>query len=183
MRPGHCFLIFLPLLSSHTVSGNVLPPSASSSSSPVLVVHGGAGSLAPQYYQGKLDGMKAAVRAGYGVLTQTGNLLDAVEAAIKVMEDNPNLNAGRGSELNIFGEVEMDASIMEGSSLRVGAVASVGGLRHPVRAARGVMENTSHVLVVGEGAERLADKLGVEEVEEDWLITDYARCLKSSTLA
>ena len=180
MRPGHCFLIFLPLLSSHTVSGNVLPPASSSSSStssPVLVVHGGAGSLAPQYYQGKLDGMKAAVRAGYGVLTQTGNLLDAVEAAIKVMEDDPNFNAGRGSKLNIFGEVEMDASMMEGSSLRAGAVASIGGLRHPITAARGVMENTSHVLVVSRGAERLAARWGLEQAGEDWLVTQHSRDL------
>merc|ERR1719367_2108481 len=71
----------------------------------------------------------------------------------------------------------MDASIMDGSNMEAGAVASIGGIRHPVQLARGVMENTSHVLVVGEGAERLADKLGVEEVDEEWLITDYARQL------
>jgi len=104
-------------------------------------------------------------------------VVDAVQAAVMVMEDSEAFNAGRGSKLTVFGHVEMDASIMEGSSMQAGAVASVGGIRHPVQLARGVMENTSHVLVVGEGAQRLADKLGVEEVEEDWLITDYARQL------
>ena len=185
-RPALCFLVLLPLLSSQPVSGNVIvsPDSlTSSSSSPVLVVHGGAGSLAPQYYQGKLDGMKAAVRAGHRVLTQSGNVLDAVEAAIKVMEDDPNFNAGRGSKLNIFGEVEMDASIMDGSSLKVGAVASVGGLRHPVTAARAVMENTSHVLLVSSGAERMAGRWGLEQAGEDWLVTQHSRDLLEEFLA
>ena len=139
--------------------------------------------MAPEYHQAKLDGMKAAVRVGHRVLTQTGSVLDAVEAAVKVMEDDPNFNAGRGSKLNIFGDVEMDASIMEGSSLKVGAVASIGGLRHPVTAARRVMENTSHVLVVATGAERLAAKFGLEEVEEDWLVTQHSRDLLEEFLA
>ena len=72
-------------------------------------------------------------------------------------------------------QVEMDASIMSGGGMEAGAVASVTGVRHPVALARGVMENTSHVLVVGEGARRLAGEWGVEEVEEEWLGTDYAR--------
>ena len=173
-----CFLLFLSLLSSQRASGSVVvSPGPGSTSSPVLVVHGGAGSLDPQYHQGKLEGMKAAVRAGHHVLTQSGNVLDAVEAAVKVMEDDPNFNAGRGSKLNIFGEVEMDASIMDGSSMKVGAVASIGGLRHPVTAARKVMENTSHVLVVAGGAERLAARWGLEEAGEDWLVTQHSRDL------
>ena len=98
--------------------------------------------------------MKDAVRTGYKVLNQTGNVLDAVVAAIHVMEDNEAFNAGRGSKLNIFGHVEMDASIMDGGTSNVGAVASVSGIRHPVTLARHVMENTSHVLVVSKGAER-----------------------------
>ena len=98
--------------------------------------------------------MKEAVRAGYRVLNETGNVLDAVEAAIRVMEDNEAFNAGRGSKLNIFGHVEMDASIMDGATSNVGAVASVTGIKHPVTLARHIMENTSHVLVVSKGAER-----------------------------
>ena len=128
------------------------------------------------------EGMKEAVRAGYKILNDTGSLLDALEAAVHVMEDNEAFNAGRGSKLNIFGHVEMDASIMSGQyrgimvsimisimvsimvsimasimvsimsgdDALVGAVASVSGVRHPVSLARHVMENTSHVLVVGE---------------------------------
>ena len=153
--------------------------------SPVIVVHGGAGSIPPDQFDAKVldtdvnitmllvtqyEGMKEAVRAGYKILNDSGSVLDALEAAVHVMEDNEAFNAGRGSKLNIFGHVEMDASIMSGQyrgimisimvsimasimsgdDALVGAVASVSGVRHPVSLARHVMENTSHVLVVGE---------------------------------
>jgi len=140
--------------------------------SPVILIHGGAGYIPLDHFQAKFDGMKEAVRAGYKVLEETDNVLDAVEAAIHVMEDKAAFNAGRGSKLNIFGHVEMDASIMDGNNLAVGSVASVGNIRHPVTLARHVMENTSHVLVVSGGAERLAEKWGVEQVLEDWLVTE-----------
>ena len=94
--------------------------------------------------------MKEAVRAGYKVLEETDNALDALEATVHVLEDNPAFNAGRGAKLNIFGHVEMDASVMDGATLSVGSVASVTRVRHPVSLARHVMENTSHVLVVAE---------------------------------
>ena len=145
--------------------------------SPVILVHGGAGATPEDLFEAKFNGMKEAVRAGHKVLMEAGNVLDAVEAAIRVMEDDPAFNAGRGSKLNIFGHVEMDASMMDGAGLEAGAVASVTGVRHPVSLARAVMENTSHVLVVGSGAERLASKYGVERVEEDWLVTQGARDL------
>ena len=153
------------------------PPPGLDDGAPLLLVHGGAGTIPPEWEEPKHRGMKAAVRAGYKVLEDTGSVLDAVEAAIKVMEDDEAFNAGRGSKLNIFGQVEMDASLMEGESMKAGAVASIGGFRHPISAARVVMDNSSHVLVVGEGAERLARKFGVEEVGEDWLITNYSRYL------
>ena len=119
--------------------------------------------------------MKDAVRAGHKVLEDTGNVLDAIEAAIHVMEDNPSFNAGRGSKLNIFGHIEMDASIMDGDSIDAGAVASIGGIRHPISVARHVLDNTSHVMVVSEGAERLASKWGIEQVPEEWLITEHSK--------
>ena len=119
--------------------------------------------------------MKDAVRAGYKVLDETGNVLDALEAAIHLMEDNPAFNAGRGSKLNIFGHVEMDASIMDGETNNAGAVANIGGVRHPISAARHVLEKTSHVMVVSEGAERLASKWGIEQVPEEWLITEHSK--------
>ena len=165
-----CCLLYFSLFSRPAVCGSV-----EVAASPLLVVHGGAGSLSPEYYEGKLRGVKEAVRAGYKVLRETQSPLEAVEAAIKVMEDNPDFNAGRGSKLNIFGEVEMDASIMEGRTCEAGAVASVGGLRHPISAARHVMENTSHVLLVSRGAERLAARWGLEETGEDWLVTEHSR--------
>jgi hypothetical protein len=140
---------------------------------PLVLVHGGAGSVPPEMVEPKFIGMKAAVRAGYSALA--GGVVDAVQAAFQAMEDAEAFNAGRGSKLTVFGHVEMDASIMEGAGMEAGAVAAVGGVRHPVALARGVMENTSHVLVGGEGAARLADKLGVERVPEEWLITDRAR--------
>ncbi len=145
--------------------------------SPVILVHGGAGATPEDLFEAKFSGMKEAVRAGHRVLMESANVLDAVEAAIHVMEDDPAFNAGRGSKLNIFGHVEMDASIMDGAGLEAGAVASITGVRHPVSLARAVMENTSHVLVVGSGADRLASKFGVERVEEDWLVTQGARDL------
>jgi len=142
---------------------------------PLVLVHGGAGKTPDFLVEPKFVGMKAAVRLGYEFLDTS--VVDAVQAAVMVMEDSTAFNAGRGSKLTVFRHVEMDASIMDGSTMHAGSVASVGGIRHPVQLARGVMENTSHVLVVGEGAQRLANKLGVEEVEEEWLITDYARQL------
>ena len=142
---------------------------------PLILIHGGWGAIHADKNEPMLLGMKAAVRAGYKILKESGSVVDAVETAVKVLEDDPAFNAGRGSKLNIFGHVEMDASIMEGANMNTGAVASFRGFRNPVAAARVVMENSSHVLVVGEGAERLARKFEVEEVEEDWLITNKSR--------
>lgn len=168
-----CFLV----ISSSVIFSCKTKQNGHQDVAPLILVHGGAGSIPEEWVEPKNLGMKAAVRAGYKVLEESGSVLDAVEAAIKVMEDDEAFNSGRGSKLNIFGHVEMDASIMEGASMKAGAVASIGGIRHPVAAARVVMENSSHVLVVGEGAERLARKFGVEEVEEDWLVTNYSRYL------
>ena len=141
----------------------------------MVLVHGGAGSIPTTMNQAKFDGMKEAVRAGYSMLETSGSVVEAVQAAVEVMEDAEAFNAGRGSKLTVFGHVEMDASIMEGARMEAGAVAAVTGVRHPVALARAVMDNTSHVLVVGEGATRLAARFGVEQVPEDWLVTDYAR--------
>ena len=119
--------------------------------------------------------MKKAVRAGHAVLKKTGNVVDAVEAVIKVMEDDPVFNAGRGAVLNILGQVEMDASIMDGKDSNAGAVASISGVKHPISLARHVMENTSHVLMVAEGAEKLAKIAGFKRIPEKWFITERAK--------
>ena len=118
--------------------------------------------------------MKSAVREGYAVLKKTGNVVDAVEAAIKVMEYDPAFNAGRGAVLNILGHVEMDASIMDGKDCNAGAVASISGIKNPISLARYVMENTSHVLMVAEGAKKLAKMSGFKSIPEKWFITEKA---------
>ena len=122
-----------------------------------IIVHGGAGYEAPPP-QFK-DGIKKALEIGYKVLQEGGSSTDAVEKAINVMEDDPQFDAGYGSFLNLFGEVEMDASIMK-SDYSCGAVASVKNIRYPISLARKVMEETEHVFIVGEGANLIAEALG-----------------------
>ena len=104
--------------------------------------------------------LERALDAGYEVL-KLGSALDAVTAAVVVLEDDPFFNAGRGSSFNSDGEIEMDASIMDGAGLRAGAVAAVRRIRNPILAARAVMEKTRHVLLAGDGAERFARKQGL----------------------
>ncbi len=122
-----------------------------------IIVHGGAGYEAPPP-QFK-DGIRKALEAGYKVLQEGGSSTDAVEKAINVMEDDPQFDAGYGSFLNLFGEVEMDASIMK-SDYSCGAVASLKNIQYPISVARKVMEETEHVFIVGEGANLIAEALG-----------------------
>jgi len=107
-------------------------------------------------------GLALALDAGYEILKTGKSAIEAVTAAVMVLEDDPLFNAGRGASLNSDGEAEMDASIMEGAKLRAGAVAVVRRIRNPVLAARAVMEKTRHVLLAGEGAERFARRHGLK---------------------
>ena len=107
------------------------------------------------------DGCKRAVRAGYNVLESQGTCIDAVESAVKVMEDDYLFNAGHGSVLNRDGDIEMDAMIMEGKESKLGAVGGVWGISNPVSLARLVMEKTEHTMLVGKGAKQLADEQGL----------------------
>lgn len=118
-----------------------------------------------------LRGCREAVRAGYSVLKGGGSSLDAVEEAVRLMEDDPTFDAGRGSFLNQDGQVEMDAIIMDGSTLNLGAVAAVQCVRHPVTLARAVMERTDHCMLVGRGAVRFARSIGMELVPVEELLT------------
>jgi L-asparaginase / beta-aspartyl-peptidase len=129
----------------------------------VIAIHGGAGVMRrDKPGPANRAGLERALEAGYQVLQDGRSSIDAVIAAVMVLEDDPLFNAGRGGSLNSDGDVEMDASIMEGAKLRAGAVAAVRRIRNPVLAARAVMENTRHVLLAGNGAERFARKQGLK---------------------
>ena len=139
-----------------------------------IIVHGGAHPVADDKVEASNNACLAAVSAGTAILDGGGSALDAVEAAIRVLEDDPVFNAGYGSALNAEGEVENDAALMEGEKLAAGAVASIRGVRNPVSAARKVME-TEHVLLSGEGARRFAEQSRVELCEPYELIHDDQR--------
>ncbi|NJF24748.1 isoaspartyl peptidase/L-asparaginase family protein [Thermococcus sp. Bubb.Bath] len=128
-----------------------------------IIVHGGAGTIRNEERIPKvLDGVREAVLAGWRELKR-GSALDAVEEAVKALEDNPIFNAGTGSVLTLDGKVEMDAAVMRGKTLEAGAVAGIWGVRNPISVARKVMEKTDHVLLEGEGAVKFARLLGFEE--------------------
>jgi len=123
---------------------------------PVIVVHGGAGKWQPERSQPGLDGVKRATNKGFSILKNDGAAVDAVMEAVAVMEDDGAFNAGYGSSLNIEKTAEMEASIMNGETLQAGAAGLLHDIRNPVRLARIVMDETDHVFVVGDGAEKLA---------------------------
>jgi beta-aspartyl-peptidase (threonine type) len=123
---------------------------------PAIVVHGGAGNWQPERRKAGIEGVKRAAEMGYGVLKNGGSSVDSVMGAVMVMEDDWPFNAGYGSSLNMEKKIEMEASIMDGKTLQAGAAGLLSDIRNPVRLARVVMEKTDHVLVVGEGAEKLA---------------------------
>ena len=139
---------------------------------PAIIVHGGAGPIRDDSLQARLGGCKAAALAAWTILQQGGAALDAVEAAVVVLEDNPLFNAGTGSTLNSLGKVEMDAAIMESDSLRAGAVAAVSGIKNPIKVARRVMEDGRHVLLAGEGAVLFARQAGFPECAPEALISE-----------
>jgi beta-aspartyl-peptidase (threonine type) len=142
---------------------------------PAIIVHGGAGAVTDDSLPRRLEGCKAAALAGWQILQQGGSALDAVEAAVVVLEDNPLFNAGTGSTLNSHGKVEMDAAIMEGNSLRAGAVAAVQGVKNPIMLARRILEDGRHVLLAGDGALFFARQAGIPEVPPDSLIVEAER--------
>ncbi|GAB4170788.1 MAG: isoaspartyl peptidase/L-asparaginase [Calditrichia bacterium] len=154
--------------------------SSSPSSSPVLVIHGGAGYITPERFNAGEDSayhqaLSVALRTGYDILENGGSALDAVEAAIRTMEQSPLFNAGIGSVLTSAGKVECDASIMWGENLNAGAVASVSHFLHPISGARLVMEKSPHVLLIGEGAEKFLKSQGMSLIPNDSLITPKRR--------
>jgi L-asparaginase / beta-aspartyl-peptidase len=142
-----------------------------------IVVHGGAGGLPSN--GARVDRMRsgaaAAVEAGHAVLAAGGTALEAVEAAVVVLEDDPEFNAGRGAALTEYGRVELDASMMDGTTRAAGAVAAVRGVRNPIRAARAVLEEGRHVLLVGAPATEFAATAGLAFESETWFVTERER--------
>ncbi|RZC32973.1 Asparaginase 2 domain containing protein [Asbolus verrucosus] len=142
---------------------------------PIVLVHGGAGDIPDSRVPLKLNGVKKAASIGYRVLKRGGSVVDAVEEAVKSMEDDEAFNAGYGSVLNLDGEVEMDATIMIGANLNSGGVTVVKDIAHPISLARLVMERTPHFLLAGEGANRFAKVQGVPTLPAGSLVSKYAR--------
>jgi beta-aspartyl-peptidase (threonine type) len=128
---------------------------------PVLVVHGGAWAIPDDMVEAHLNGVRNAVASGWRALTKGGSALDAVEEAVVIMEDDDTFDAGRGSFLNRDGKVQLDAFIMEGSTLRGGGVGCVERIRNPIRAARKILSESPHVYFVAEGAESFAAEHGI----------------------
>jgi beta-aspartyl-peptidase (threonine type) len=153
----------------------MMPPRDGAARVPALIVHGGAGADPADGREELREGVRAAARAGWRVLAQDGRALDAVEAAVRVLEDHPRFNAGRGSVLTSAGTVEMDASIMEGDHLECGAVGAVSRVANPITLARHVLEERKHVLLVADGAHAFARSVGVPECDPASLITERQR--------
>jgi beta-aspartyl-peptidase (threonine type) len=145
-------------------------------SMPAILVHGGAGPLSlDDDADAKREGCLRAARVGHAVLMRGGSALDAVEVATRALEDDPQFNAGTGAVLNAEGEVELDASLMDGATLAAGAVAAVRTVKNPVSLARAVMERSPHVLLAGPGAEAFARSTGFAALDNSSLVTERAR--------
>lgn len=128
------------------------------------------------------EGLQAALDAGRSILSSKGKAIDAVEASARVLEDNPCFNAGRGSSLNRDGFAELDAAIMEGHDRNAGAVAALRTTRAPIQAARLIMDQSPHVFLVGEDAEKFVKKHGLEQVENSWFVTDERKAVLKELL-
>jgi beta-aspartyl-peptidase (threonine type) len=142
-----------------------------------IMVHGGAGGLPTdgERFARLRSGAAAAVEAGHAVLAAGGAAVDAVEAAVVILEDDPEFNAGRGAALTEYGRVELDASMMDGTTRAAGAVAAVRGVRNPIRAARAVLAEGRHVLLVGAPATEFAATAGLDFESETWFVTERER--------
>ena len=151
-----------------------------------LVIHGGAGTIrrenmTPEKEKAYHDALKQALDSGYAVLERGGTSLDAVIATIKLMEDDPLFNAGKGSVFTNEGKNELDASIMDGSNLMAGAVAGVTTIKNPITAAYAVMAKSEHVMLTGRGAEKFAAEQGLEIVDPSYFFdsTRYKQLLRA----
>ena len=167
------------LLAATGVAGSLLAqqPSSPAAGHWAIEVHGGAGviersTMTPEAEAAYRASLAQAAEAGAKVLDQGGSSLDAVEAAIRILEDDPLFNAGRGAVFSAEGKNELDAAIMDGSNLKAGAVAGVTRTRHPISLARAVMEKSPHVMLIGAGADAFAAQNGLEQVDPSFFFTE-----------
>lgn len=142
-----------------------------------IALHGGAGTIERAEMSPEMDAayraaLTRALEAGAAVLADGGGALDAIQAAIEILEDDPLFNAGRGAVFTSAGTNELDASIMDGATMRAGAVGGVARTRHPIALARAVMERSPHVMLIGEGADTFAASAGLEQVDPAWFFTE-----------
>jgi len=139
---------------------------------PALIVHGGAWDIPDDAIGACKSGCHRALAAGWSILSRGGAALDAIEAAIMVLEDDPVFDAGYGSHLNFDGRVECDAIVMNGATLRAGAAATLQRIKNPIQAARKILENCPHMMLVAEGAERFAKEQGIKLCKPEELVSE-----------
>jgi L-asparaginase / beta-aspartyl-peptidase len=164
-------------LGSFLLAGSITAQQKDESMKFGMVIHGGAGTIERSEMTAENEaahraGMEQSLKAGYEVLERGGSSLDAVEAAIRVLEDNPLFNAGKGAVFTHEGTNELDSSIMDGKTLKAGAVARLQHIRNPISLARLVMDKSSRVMLDGDGAEAFAKKMGVTLVDQKYFYTD-----------
>jgi beta-aspartyl-peptidase (threonine type) len=176
---GICAVAMVLVLSNSSAAQTAQAPGPLSGQHKwAVVLHGGAGvierdSMTPEAEASYRAGIREALDAAAAVLDKGGSSLDAVEAAIKLMEDNPLFNAGRGAVFAADGTNQLDASIMDGKTMQAGAVADVRRTRHPISLARAVMEQSPHVFLVGEGADAFAAHVHLEQVPPSFFFTEH----------
>jgi beta-aspartyl-peptidase (threonine type) len=151
------------------------PVTSPATHDPTLLVHGGAWAIPAEAAAAHESGVRRALEAGYNILSLGGSAIDAVEAAVTVLEDDPTFDAGRGSFLTSDGRVQLDALLMDGGRMKAGGVACVEHLRNPIQAARLVLEKSPHVYFVAEGAERFAQAHGMALIHNSELVLDRER--------
>ncbi len=171
------FLCFLVLLFCANETLHAQPVIKGDMSKITLVIHGGAGTITrenmtPEKEKAYQEALQQALQAGYAVLKKGGTSMDAVEAAIHIMEESPLFNAGKGAVFTNDGKNELDASVMDGKTLKAGAVAGVTVVKSPITLARTIMEASEHVMLAGKGAEQFARERGLEIVDPSYFYTE-----------
>jgi L-asparaginase / beta-aspartyl-peptidase len=177
MPPSRPSMRLIPLFLAIAIAPALAAETPVPDSGFAIAIHGGAGTLSREQIDPEREAsiraaLDAALDAGHGVLVRGGSSLDAVTAAVQVLEDSPHFNAGHGAVFNADGINELDAAVMDGSTRNAGAIAAVHRVRNPIQLARAVMEQSPHVMLIGEGAESLAKALDIELVDPSYFRTD-----------